>query len=124
MARGRRREGVALAPYERGDVVWHPAPFRDGGRPYVILSDDDHPFYGEEYVAIGVTTTERKRAVALTPETWDEGGSPKPSWASPWYILTVKHATISDRLGFITPETTNEIATKVAKLIGVDTSSE
>ncbi len=110
-----------MAPYERGDVVWHPAPFRDGGRPYVVLSDDDHPFYGEEYVVVGVTTTERERAVALTSGTWAEGGAPKPSWASPWDVLTVKDATISDRLGWLTRETTDEIATAVARLIGVKT---
>jgi len=112
-----------MAPYKRGNVVWHPAPFRDGGRPYVVLSDDDHPFYGEEYVVIGVTTTERKQAVALTPETWAKGGAPKPSWASPWYVLTVKDATITDRLGRLTSETTDEIATTVARLVGVDTQS-
>ena len=78
-----------MAPYERGDVIWHPAPFRDGGRPYVVLSDDDHPFYGEEYAVVGVTTTERERGVALTSEAWNEGGAPKPSWASPWYVLTI-----------------------------------
>lgn len=110
-----------MAPYKRGDVVWHPAPFRDGGRPNVILSDD-HPFYGEEYVVVGVTTTERERAVALTPATWADGGAPKPSWASPWYVLTVKDATITDRLGQLTSETTEEIATAVARLIGVKTS--
>ena len=110
-----------MAPYERGDVVWHPAPFRDGGRPYVVLSDDDHPFYGEEYVVVGVTTSERERAVALTPETWATGSAPKSSWASPWYVLTIKHATISDRLGRLTPETTDEIATAVARLVGAET---
>lgn len=110
-----------MAPYKRGDVVWHPAPFRDGGRPYVVLSDDGHPFYGEEYVVVGVTTTERERAVALTPERWAEGGPPKSSWASPWYVLTVKDVTITDRLGRLTAETTNEIATAVARLVGVKT---
>lgn len=109
-----------MAPYKRGDVVWHPAPFRDGGRPYVVLSDDDHPFYGEEYVVVGVTTTGRERAVALTPETWAEGGAPKPSWASPWYVLTVKDATITDRLGRLTTETTDVIATEVCRLVGID----
>ncbi|MEF8839945.1 MAG: type II toxin-antitoxin system PemK/MazF family toxin [Haloarculaceae archaeon] len=107
--------------HERGAVVWHPAPFRDGGRPFVVLIDDDHPFYGEEYVVVGVTTTERERAVALTPETSAEGGAPKPSWASPWYVLTVKHATITDRLGRLTAETTDEIATALARPVGVDT---
>lgn len=111
-----------MAPHQRGGVVWHPAPFRDGGRPYVVLSNDDHPFYGEEYVVVGVTTTERERAVALTPETWAEGGAPKPSWASPWYVLTIKHATITDRLGCLTTATTDEIARAVARSIGFNPS--
>lgn len=71
---------------------------------------------------VGVTTTERERAVALTPETWAEGGAPKPSWASPWYVLTAKDATITDRLGRLTEDTTDEIATAVARLVGVDVS--
>jgi hypothetical protein len=88
-----------MPPYQRGDVVWHPAPFREGGRPYVVLSDEDHPFWGEESIVVGVTTIERDRAIALPPAAWVEGAAPKPSWASPWYVLTLKHATITDRLG-------------------------
>ena len=99
--------------------MWHPAPFRDGGRPYVVLSDDQHPFYGEEYMVVGVTTSERGQAVELTPPTWGEGGAPKRSWASPWYVLTVKQATITERLGHLTPETIDRIAGAVAHLIGV-----
>jgi mRNA-degrading endonuclease toxin of MazEF toxin-antitoxin module len=71
------------------------------------------------YVVVGVTTTESERAVALTPETWAEGGAPRSSWASPWYVLTVKHASITDRLGRLTPETTDEIAIAVSRLVGV-----
>ena len=108
-----------MAPHQRGDVVWHPAPFRDGGRPYVVLSDDQHPFYGEEYVVVGVTTSERERAVELTPATWAEGGAPKRSWASPWCVLTVKHATITERLGRLTPEATDRVAGALAHLVGV-----
>lgn len=106
--------------YMRGDVVWHPAPFRDGGRPYIILSDDQHPFYGEEYMVVGVTTTERNRAVELTEDRWEEGGAPKQSWASPWYILPLKHSTVTDRLGRLTPEATDRIARGLTRLIGVD----
>lgn len=69
-----------------------------------------------------VTTTGRERAVALTSKTWAEGGAPKRSWALPWYVLTVKHATITDRLGRLTPKTTDRIATALARLIGVDVS--
>jgi mRNA-degrading endonuclease toxin of MazEF toxin-antitoxin module len=111
-----------MAAYRRGDVVWHPAPFREGGRPYIVLSDDSHPFYEEEYVVVGVTTTEREWAVELTPERWAKGGAPKRSWASPWYTMTVKHATISDRLGKLTPDATDRIATALARLVGLDIS--
>ena len=64
-----------MAPYQRGDAVWHSAPFRDGGRPYVVLSDDQHPYHGEEYMVVGVTTDEREQAVALTPARWAEGSA-------------------------------------------------
>lgn len=110
-----------MEAYARGDVVWHPAPFRDGGRPYIILSDDQHPFYGEEYMVAGVTTTQRDRAIELTPEKWADGGAPKRNWASPWYILTLKHATITDRLGQLTPTATDRIAQEITQLIGVGT---
>ena len=68
-----------MEAYSRGDVLWHSAPFREGGRPYVVLSDEHHPFYGEEYLVAGVTTTERDGAIELTPDTWAEGGAPKRS---------------------------------------------
>jgi mRNA-degrading endonuclease toxin of MazEF toxin-antitoxin module len=109
-----------MKAYSRGDVLWHPAPFRDGGRPYIVLSDETHPFYGEEYMVVGVTTTERNGAIELAPEAWAEGGAPKRSWASPWYILTLKHATVTDRLGQITPEATDQIARKLTDLIGLN----
>jgi hypothetical protein len=111
-----------MDPYARGDVVWHPAPFRDGGRPYIILSDEQHPFYGEEYMVVGVTTTGRTNAIELTPDTWAEGGAPKRSWASPWYSLTLKHTTITDRLGQLTLDATNRIAREITRLIGVNPS--
>jgi mRNA-degrading endonuclease toxin of MazEF toxin-antitoxin module len=112
-----------MAPYTRGDVVWHPAPFRDGGRPYVVVSGDDHPFHGEEYLVAGVTTTEREGAVSLPPEAWAAGGAPEPSWVSPWYVLTVKHATIDERLGRLTPDATDAIAEAIARLVGVEVGS-
>lgn len=78
--------------------------------------------YGEEYMVVGVTTTERTNAIELTPDTWAEGGAPKRSWASPWYTLTLKHTTITDRLGQLTPDATDRIARQLTRLIGVTPS--
>ncbi|WP_303704087.1 hypothetical protein [Haloquadratum walsbyi] len=51
---------------------------------------------------MGIKTTERTNAIELMPDAWAEGGAPERSWASPWHILTVKNATITDRFGYVT----------------------
>lgn len=71
-------------------------------------------------VVVGVTTTERDGAVELGPDEWAEGGAPERSWASPWFVLTVKHANVRDRLGRLTGEATDRIANEHARLVGVD----
>lgn len=62
-------------PFERGDVVWHPAPFksRPSERPFLILSDASHPFHGSEYAVIGLTRTNRPPAVELDQAAWELG---------------------------------------------------
>jgi hypothetical protein len=51
---------------------------------------------------VSIKTTERTNAIELMPDAWAEGGAPERSWASPWHILTVKNATITDRFGYVT----------------------
>ena len=47
---------VGETPFQRGDVVWHEAPFKeDSRRPFVVVSDDSRPFHGEEYTVVVVT---------------------------------------------------------------------
>lgn len=45
--------------YDRGDVVFGIDPFDNNkkARPWLIVSDDSHPFYGEQYVALTLTST-------------------------------------------------------------------
>lgn len=44
--------------YERGDVVEASDPFTDANtsRPFLVLRTVDHPFHGEQYVAVTLTT--------------------------------------------------------------------
>ncbi|MFC7041967.1 hypothetical protein [Halonotius sp. GCM10025705] len=45
--------------YERGHVVVAADPLGDTPRrPYVIISDDSHPFAGRQYIALGISTQE------------------------------------------------------------------
>lgn len=107
--------------FARGDVVWHPAPFksRPSERPFLILSDTSHPFYGAEYAVVGLTRTNRPPAVELDRAAWDLGDPGEASYASPWYIFTIKHDNIIRAKGALTNPATDEVAAAVAAIIGV-----
>ncbi|MDZ7687935.1 MAG: hypothetical protein U5J64_04285 [Halobacteriales archaeon] len=100
--------------FERGHVVWHPSLFKDGGRPYLILSDGSHPFHGKEYIVVGVTTTEREEAVVLTQDNWKVGGLPKKSYVSPWFVATLKHAGIDRGVGALSEDVIEEVGEEVS----------
>ena len=49
----------AFDDLRRGHVVLAPDPFksdRDTTRPWVVVNTDAHPFDGEQYVVMGLTT--------------------------------------------------------------------
>lgn len=111
-------------PFRRGDVVWHPAPFKPPPkeRPFLVLSDhESHPFHGTEYAVVGLTRTSRPRAIRVDDQSWDLGNPGSDSFASSWYVFTLKHADITRPKGALTREATGEVATAVALTFGVDT---
>jgi len=74
---------------ERGDIVRSADPFKlgtDKQRPWIIISNADHPFDGEQYVATAISTTEYTDSIALDPDIWEVGGVPVESFVSPWAI--------------------------------------
>lgn len=47
-----------MTTYERGDIVETSDPFTDEkpSRPFLIVNTDAHPFHGDQYVAVTLTT--------------------------------------------------------------------
>jgi hypothetical protein len=83
--------------YQRGDVVWTTDPFKQGvemERLWLIVSSDAHPFYGEQYIGLGVTTTPRLISHPLRDEYWTAGGTPKPSYVAPWAVHSPRQEDI------------------------------
>jgi len=78
-------------------------------RPFVLVSTEAHPFYGEEYTAIPLTTTPRPGAFELTDDRFLEGGLPRQSYATPWNIATLKHETVSTHVGTLTEGATEAL---------------
>lgn len=95
--------------FDRGHVVWHDGLFRGSGRPWLVVSSDDHPFHGEEYLVAGVTTTERAGTISLDPGEWTVGGLPRQSYVSPWFLTTIKHAEIDRGVGALTDATVENV---------------
>lgn len=74
---------------ERGDVVPSSDPFKTGRsrqRPWLIISDDRHPFAAEQTIALAVSTKEYDESIPLTEDSWLVGGVPEASFVAPWAV--------------------------------------
>jgi mRNA-degrading endonuclease toxin of MazEF toxin-antitoxin module len=90
--------------YEQGHVWWGPAPHKSGPsyRPWVIISDESHPFSHTECIALAMTTQEHAGSVAVPDSAWLEGGSDEDAYISPWYTTTIKHRDFDRHQGRLT----------------------
>ena len=104
--------------FDRGDVIWHPGLFRTNARPWFVLSTDDNPFHGEEYLVAGITTAPREEGVELPTTAWEIGGLPEDSYVSPWFVTTLKHADIEQGIGRVRAETSATVLTAVRGYLG------
>lgn len=105
-------------PFDRGHVVWHGGLFKTSARPWLVLSNDSHPFDSEEYIVAGLTTTERAAAIRLRDGDWIVGGLPRTSYVSPWFLTTLKHAAVDRGVGMIADEAFTAIAKQAAVYTG------
>lgn len=88
---------------KRGAVIEYPAlfAFEDYPRPYLIISGDTHPFHGEEYVGLAVTTTAWDAALPVPDDAWLRGGLPERSFIKPWQPTALKHDAVIDAFGIL-----------------------
>jgi mRNA-degrading endonuclease toxin of MazEF toxin-antitoxin module len=74
---------------QRGDVVRSVDPFKlgtDRQRPWLLLSNDRHPFDGEQYVAVAISTKSYEHSLSMPADVWEVGGVPEQSSVSPWAV--------------------------------------
>lgn len=102
----------------RGDVIVG-SDFIGGNneRPFVVISNEDHPFSSEECLVVLITTTERDQAITLPEEKFEEGKLPKESYASPWTMTTLKTSVVRRKIGKLNSETIEEISDQVTTYI-------
>lgn len=106
--------------YERGDVVMAADPFEhtESGRPFLIVSTEDTPFHGEQYIAVSLTTrTWYEDRIPLTADHWLEGGAPKSSSIMPWSVTSLKHEWIDTYQGRLRSDIVDRTASSLADWI-------
>ncbi len=106
--------------YAQGSVVIAPATFKQGHRPYVVVSNDDRPFHGDRYTVAVVTSTERSDAVPLTEGSLTEGELlTYPSYVSPWSLHVFPDREITKRVAQVSEETMEDVAREIRRITNV-----
>lgn len=96
--------------YTQGDMVIADDPFGSNPeRPYLLISNNNTRFHGEEYIAAVITSTARDAAVELTENRIRRGQLPQTSYISPWSILTLKHWMITKQPAEATTVTVSDV---------------
>lgn len=111
-----------MSVVNRGDVRWGPALFKNGElyRPWLVVSDDTHPFATEECLAVGLTTTDHSAGIPVEADDWASGGTSIQSYVSPWYCTTIKHADFDRHQGQLYPSIVETVATQLGQYVGLD----
>lgn len=93
--------------YERGDVVEASDPFDEGkaSRPFVIVNTTTHPFAGDQYIALTLTTkTWYDETIPLSEGDFVDRTLPKKSFIVPWSISSPQREGIETYLGQLSAE--------------------
>lgn len=104
--------------YDPGDVIFGDDPFndREAPRPWLVVSDETHPFYGDQYIAVTLTTKSwHDHTITLTDDNWEHGGMPRESAVVPWGIASPDHDDLNHERyqGTLTSTMVKQIASEI-----------
>lgn len=103
---------TATPVFERGDVVYGDDPFKgdEAARPWLVISNlEGHPFHGEQYIALTLTSKSwMDGLVAVPPERWLRGGTPDESRIVPWGVQSLDSGDIDFWQGRLDPHIVDE----------------
>lgn len=106
--------------YAQGSVILAPATFKTGVRPYLVVSNQNRPFYGDRYTVAVITSTERETAVKLRAESLTAGAlKTYPSYASPWSLHVFPDQEIVKRVAQVDEKTMRTVAEAIRNVTKV-----
>ncbi|MFC4989352.1 type II toxin-antitoxin system PemK/MazF family toxin [Saliphagus infecundisoli] len=97
--------------YAHGSVVIVDDPYKRGRRPFLVVSNDTRPYFGEDYTLAVMTTTEFSEAVQLNANDITEGRlNTFPSFIKPWSVHEFDHDEIDRRVAHVSNEVLDDVA--------------
>lgn len=97
--------------YKHGSVVLVDDPYKGGSRPFLVVSNDTRPYYGDDYTLAVMTTTEFEKAVRLNAGNVIEGNVNKyPSYIKPWSLHEFEHREIHRRVAQVSDDVLRHVA--------------
>ncbi len=93
-------DAPAFDDLERGHVVLAPDPFKpddDATRPWVVANSESHPFDGQQYVVLGMTTrTWYDARVPLSGDSYTHRQAPRDSAIVPHAVTSLSPGMMTD----------------------------
>lgn len=102
---------MASEIYDRGDMVWAEDPYKmeTRTRPWLIISNTDHPYLGTEYLATPLTTKQDPRRVRVAPEDFIEGGLKEVSYVTAWTYTSLREDNMEEVAGIVKDYIVDEV---------------
>lgn len=107
--------------FDPGDVVYGADPFKgsDYARPWLVISNATHPFQGNQYIVLALTTrTWHEGLLSITDSQWIDGGTPDPSRVVPWSVETLDESDIDHWQGTVTASLVDEAVDELETFVG------
>jgi len=103
--------------YRRGTVVIASDPFGNTPRrPYLVVSDESHPFAGEQYIALRISTKTYDPSIPLAG-TYVEGRLDRESVVAPWAVVSLRDENIERAVARVAESITARAATRMAGFV-------
>lgn len=101
-------EKPAFDSLERGHVVLAGDPFKaneDATRPWVVVNNEMHPFDGEQYIVMALTTrTWYDARIPIRDDEYQHRAAPRDSSIVPHAIASLQSNLITDYICRLQPE--------------------
>ncbi|PSP83562.1 hypothetical protein BRC96_06990 [Halobacteriales archaeon QS_6_64_34] len=83
----------------------------DSQRPWLIVSNDSHPFGDKQFVTVAVSTKKYEDSITLEPDVWSVGGVPQQSFVSPLAVHSPRIEDLVAWQGRVTDEFVRDVVT-------------